>query len=161
MPVVLELIQIYGWQRKGKKTAEAGYGSVIQKSDRVNEGTPLPKHKPIIHPDDCLRRWAAEWDDERRWNQLFSLFINHSLQPSYYITLSSLIVLSSVCRERLLGLVGRTDWVVVLLMNLINFWVLSGPSKAGMPRSGLQLSQVFCPTRQKHDSSKEIGKKNR
>lgn len=39
---------------------------MIEKSDRVNEGTPLPKNKPIIHPDDCLRRSAAEGDDERR-----------------------------------------------------------------------------------------------
>lgn len=86
----------------------------------------------------------------RNWNQSFSLFINHSLQRSYYVTLSSLIVLSGACRDMLLRLGGRTDWVVVLLLNLINFWVLSGACKAGMPRSGPQLSQVFCPTRQKH-----------
>lgn len=84
----------------------------------------------------------------RNWNQSFSLFINHSLQRSYYVTLSSLIVLSSACRDMLLGLGGRTDWVVVLLLNLINF--LSGACKAGVPTSGPQLSQAFCPTRQKH-----------
>lgn len=138
---------------KSKKTVEAGYGSMIQKSDRVNEGT-----SPSFT---LMTAWDVEMQNEmmRRDETSRSAYLLTTL--SYYVTLSSLIVLSSAYRETLLGLGGRTDEVVVLPLNLINFLVLSDPSKAGMPRSGPQLSQVFHPTRRKHETSKESGKKNR
>lgn len=79
------------WQQRC--SALTGCGRVIQKSDRVNSEWwwhPSAKAQDHIYPDDSPETCAAEWDNEKRWRNLFALFINHIFQPSYYITLAQI-----------------------------------------------------------------------